>query len=1296
MRRNPNQLRRRAASRLAGLATLSLSILFASAAPASAATATDRPLLFSFDGHDTSAGPLVKPNKIAIDDSSGDLYISEGSVGPEWKLHEAVSKFNPDGSAAEFSAIGTSSLFGTPEERFEGNVSVAVDNSGGATQGRLYVLSGLKHNLSAFAPDGTFLWEIPDIGIHQPNRSDVTVDNAGHPWVLESNTVTEYANTGNPPFPIGSFPIPAEDFGIDLDANGNVFVGGFGGVEKYVGSAFDSILDPSGSFDVFADQSSATGHVFTSHGETGDFNEYDSGGSLLGTYGAGAIDVTRGIAYNPNLDRVYVANDGLNIIEAFGPPLTGTAPDPTIEASVVSGPGTATFHGTINPQGVANSYYFEWVDRSASHPFSNENGHFFRSPPQTLPADSSPHAVQYKATSVSGNTDWTVRLVALNSANGLRTVSGTDTFKPPKASANPTVTINAPSEVEPRSAHISGTINPKEDAAHWRVEYTTDPACNPIGGNSGWNKETIEYLPGGEVNTPLPVEYELEGLAASQEYCVRLHAFNSFGGDVFGEAKRFTTLALPASEISSAFAGPRTDTSARLNGRVNPEGSADFEYEFEWSEDGTTWQALEPRQSSIDAHEAIIVADQLGGLKPETTYHFRLAWAENETGRSENEAGPGGITDERTFTTRSGAEMNPPPRGIEMVNNPDKGNQNLFFGNFSEGPVGEVPYVSPNGEQARWAVTAGAPGSPSGEGGEFIAKRSPGGWHSQSLEPPALEQFAAGSLVYNLIVATPDQAQIVADLRTPGLRSTPESTLVRLDTEKHEEVLHTFKWAFEGGDELGGADITSDGAHVLTVDPETDEGSSAGQLVDIGAGGAPELVSEMPGGGKSTCGLGAKGGNGGFGSSFVNSPQWRPGYHMMATTDANLVYFLAKPNGECTKPLGLYVRDREAEETTLIDLAEGRNDEFIRATPDGSKAYFLTDSRLDPADENSDPDLYRWDQGSMEATCLTCVVPDADILSAGSPLSAVMVSDDFSHVYFESSKQLVAGEGIKGKENLYVLSGGTLRFVATPDGGNNRLLEAKNAKLSTDGNVLAFRASSAAAPRLTADPVQCGAGCTQVYRYEDSEGSVECVSCNPSGTTTEPSGPGEGGTGGEVGAFDLSGDGSTMGFVTAQSLTRLDVNGGLDVYGWRNGVLGLITDGVSEAQEGTAAPGVQGIDAGGTNVLFSVAQPGITGFELDRLTNLYDARIGGGFEPPGPPVHCSGDSCQGPLVAPPEAGHTASSGFSGYGNVKEGARSRSCAKRKVRRGGRCVKKHAHKKHKRHSHRASHANQGRSK
>jgi hypothetical protein len=438
---------------------------------------------------------------------------------------------------------------------------------------------------------------------------------------------------------------------------------------------------------------------------------------------------------------------------------------------------------------------------------------------------------------------------------------------------------------------------------------------------------------------------------------------------------------------------------------------------------------------------------------------------------------------------------------------------------------------------------------------------------------------------------------------------------------------------------------------------------------------------------------------GGSGSQEAAGLNWRPGNRMMEVEDASRVYFQTKADGSCNvgSPYGLYQRNRESEATTLIDAgAAGKNPEFIRSTPDGRHAYFVTASQLDPADGNAGRDVYRWDEEAAASTCLTCVVPNANV--SESP-RRVVVSDDFSHVYFQSKEQLVPGKGIAGESNTYSLSNGVINFVGGRAIGT---LVFHEAMLSADGNVLLFQANNGggAAEELTDDDLaaQClsppitkaaPTACEQLYVYDDSSGSVECLSCLRGGETTLHVGSGFVNPGSN---FRMSRDGSTIAFITLQALLPQDLNQAADVYQWREGKLNLVTDGLHPFQEGFAAPQVRGVSKDGSSILFIAAAPGLTGFEHDGLTNLYVARIGGGFEPPSPAVHCSEDSCQGPLQAPPAQQQPASFAFSGGGNAKAGKTRRRCAKGKVRRRGRCVKRTQKKAHKR----ASHANQGRTK
>jgi hypothetical protein len=1360
--------RRRQVGAVSLLASL-LTLLFI-AAPTFAATVTQRPLLFTFNGSDTTAGPLTSVESIAVDNATGAVYVGEGEGFAE--DGKAVDRFHPDGTAWPFLATGQSSLVDRANGSlvsgpFGVRLFVAVDNSGGSTQSRLYVANDEGRWLQALDPSGTNLWGFETSFLEPPK--DVAVDASGHPWLaLAGHGTHEYASSGSPPAEIGSVSVSAQPF--DLDSSGNFFFHFFGeGIQKWTGESFDSTIDPTGR-DVYVDQSSPSGHIFTvsggrnesqeftvdatagqyrlsfggdqttdlpfdagaeqvkaalealpsvgpgniwfvseepsgshqfrfgfqnllSHadlepvgcedgttplsggsgcsvatseqGESSHFNEYAANGSQLGSFGSEYLDAGASVAYDPGLDRVYVADGGgvdgnsddssieaggHPYIAAFGPPQTGTVADVSIEAPSSVGVSEATFKGTVNPQGTASEWRFEW--RRPGQSWLNGGS----SPAQSLPTDSSDHAVEFTTNALRGDSAYQVRLVAVNTANKLSGISEPEGFLTTKAAAAPVVTIDAPSAVTAHTAKITGTVNPEGDTADWRVQTSTDPACV-----EGFEDQPLQEITSGS-SSPVPVEYEVTGLLASEHYCARIVATNSAGGTT-SEAKEFETLEAAPTQVFTAYAAPRTDTSARLNGYLNPEGS-EADYWLEYSQDGSDWTAL-PTEQSSEARRQIVVGEEVSGLTPSTTYHYRFV-TENGAGREEGE--------EKTFTTRTSAEMQPPVRGIELVNNPDKGNQNLF----GLAPAGGR--VSADGNKALWSVTAGAPGGNSGTNANFLATRTPSGWVSKPLIPPAEEQVGGGALSYKLNNVTPDFRHFVlrAFQSTAGHDGAP--TYVRLDDEQHQNVLQAIHTVGANEQINTGTDITDDGSHVLLGNYET------GEVEDI-SGGTPEVVSIMPDGTPSECPIPYYQFTGSEGQ-YNSGAQWRSGYHRMASTDASRVYFQGVPNGQpCdTGPKAIFFRDRDAEQTIEVDPGSAAIESaMIRATPDGRSLYFITRTSHVGEDTNGAPDIYRWDAEGGSYACLTCIVTDPRLVLTGAQArpESILVSDDFSHIYFLSTGQLMPGYGEAGDENAYVLRDGSLGFVADLGNGAQGF---SNGEMSADGNVLVWlqegKVENLTADRLTGDCVGLPGSqpdCAQFYRYEDSSESLECISCAPGRPTKNRAGT----TLTLVSA--QSADGNTTAFVTREALVPQDINGTYDVYEWRNGMVRLVSDGETVFPTGgVTLPAVYGIDATGQNVFFWLIDRGLTGYEHDGFSNLYDARIGGGFPRPEEPEHCSEESCQGPLQAPPGQPSSGSSGLAGAGNVAPVSKGR-CAAKKGRARSRCLHKNKrhHSKHKRH-------------
>jgi hypothetical protein len=858
------------------------------------------------------------------------------------------------------------------------------------------------------------------------------------------------------------------------------------------------------------------------------------------------------------------------------------------------------------------------------------------------------------------------------------------------------------------TATFEGVVVSNEAPVTYHFEYSTD--------GIHWASYPLADASAGSAAATIPVSQNIENLSGSQLYHVRLTAIRQTPGGTYTSSEVTFTTDAAAPGVSGEAATERTDTSITLQGAVNPENQETtyhFEYvdEAEFEANGYASAAKAPASDpSVGSGGApVSVSEAVSGLQPDTRYHFRLV-ATNATGTTNGEDRAF-----QTFPDQSVAQSCPNEaireaqhttyladcRGIELVNNPDKGDQIVYATYFSEG---HDTTMSVDGDKVYWRVEGGAPGGTAGAQNSFLAERGPSGWESRGLVPPAPEQFGNAELPYKIERATPDFEQFFAHIE-----GAIDGALARLDSHRHQEILATYN--IDPYEAIGKGEVSDDGEHVLVVNPDNL------QLEDVG-GETPELISVMPDGLPSQCGLSKEGASfkGYSGSGYAAGNSWNPGYRMMEAEHASRVYFETAPNGHCAHPYGLYERNRETEETILIDPGTVEDDpeteqeelnffhasEFIRSTPDGRQAYFTTFSQLDPADSNSGEDVYRWDDEAGESTCLTCIVPNANIPpSTESGQAPVLVSDDFSHIYFQSEELLVPGKGEAGQHNTYALSNGELHFVGGRNVANvHASVSGDTGYLSHDGNLLVFRSRFNGGEPLTTDQLAANCvspvvgalpkPCEELYIYDDETGDVECISCLPGGETTFSFGSSYVNF---TVDFRASGDGSTVAFVTEQPLTPRDVNGTADVYEWRDGVAHLITDGVRPFQRLFQSPQVPAVSDDGSTILFVAAAFGLTGFEQDGLTNLYAARVGGGFAPPSPPAHCSEESCQGPLQAAPGQPEPGSAGFSGRGNLEGAPAKRRCRKGRVRRHGRCVSRHTHKR--RHA-RANHADQGRTK
>jgi hypothetical protein len=765
------------------------------------------------------------------------------------------------------------------------------------------------------------------------------------------------------------------------------------------------------------------------------------------------------------------------------------------------------------------------------------------------------------------------------------------------------------------SATLNGTINPEGTNldTFWHFEYRKV-------GTIPWTAAPQPEVNIGHGKSPVDVSQNISQLEPNTEYEYRLVASREFGGGTTNSAIATLTTAFEKPVLSLIAPSHVNDHEATIQGMVDPRHSP-ATYHFEYGPT-TAYGTVVPLEEEGDAGEQLGpggVFERLTELEPGTTYHFRLA-ATN----------PGGTTEsgDHEFTTYTEEDENWPKRDIELVTNPDNGNQAVIPGNREH-------TVSADGNEIIWRTPSGAPGSTTGFAPMFLATRdvnSPTGWTSQPIGVPPSEQVDGGNSSY-LTTA------VSADFSTYVMYTTScfelgegdcEHTYLRVTKSgKQEVIVDTYQRL------ASSIAISDDGAYVDLYDPLTEE------LISHHNG----VNTKLP---TPACGY------------TVPEPRDESGNVSRGNLDRTFV----QSNGlsdPCESP-GIYMIDREA--NTIKEIAP--NGQFAHVNDDGTRVIFTTSEPtgvIEPGGaEKIDYEIKEWSEKDG-IKCLTC--GKMPTVAPGRGFENLTVSDDMSHIYFWV-RSTGAEENSCFAGSIYAVHHDAVDFVAKAD-FDTCYGEAYLA-MTPDGNTLVFPSNRTG---TTADNT---GGHIQVFRYVDSTGYTECVSC--SGTAT----PAESGLiGGFAKPYSVSADGSTIGYSTAGRLLPEDINKGTDVYEWHNGVTRLVTNGEVEFGETLLkSPLFWGSSRDGRVLAFQAGAE-LTGNERNHLNNGYAAVVGGpGFPPPNPPAHCTEDACQGPLQPSPPLDFQGSSAFHGPGNPPP-------KRRTGKRGGHHKKHHHHHKKKHHRH-----------
>jgi hypothetical protein len=597
----------------------------------------------------TSWPGITQPSGIAVDQSNGDVYVVEGGSGNGPMI---VKRFDSNGNPKNFSALGsppgsTNVIDGTDNglspadaDAVPGNVLaadgvLAFDNSGGVTDGDLYVPTGNGGGIRIFDRSGRYLGSITG-----PNEQTfsfacgVGVDSAGRVFASdgfygvlnrftpESNPVVNYDNDLN--FPTGEF------CRIAVSSTDMVYLGGYNGgpLVKYdateasptqvfiSGETTGIAIDPTND-DVYSV-------------EGGKVVRRDSQDNVLESFGSMSTTTSpaSGVGVYPAEGKVFASDTANERIDVY---VSRYVPNPVSGAATSVARTTATLHGEVDlaGNGAVTACHFDYgTDTSYG---------------QTAPCNpgapyNSNQAVSSALSGLSAQTTYHYRLVATN-AEGTN-VGLDQTFTTQNAVVG--VATAPATGVTRHTATLNGSFDPDGVDTHYFFEWGTDTSYGnmtaaPPGVDAGSTPGTVsESAP-------------ISGLSVETTYHFRLVATNSFGTTV-GEDQSFTT--------PSAVAAATTDeassiavTSATLNGSFDANGE-DTHYFFEWGPDTSYGNvtAASPGADGGSQPGTTHIAAPLTGLHYYTRYHFRLVTSN-----------PEGVT---TGADRDFVTLPPPPPAI--------------------------------------------------------------------------------------------------------------------------------------------------------------------------------------------------------------------------------------------------------------------------------------------------------------------------------------------------------------------------------------------------------------------------------------------------------------------------------------------------------------------------------------------------------------------------------------------------------------------------------------------------------
>jgi hypothetical protein len=276
---------------------------------------------------------------------------------------------------------------------------------------------------------------------------------------------------------------------------------------------------------------------------------------------------------------------------------------------------SATVSGTVNPNGQAATWYFD---------YGTSTSYGAKTPATGAGSGTTNTNVSATISGLTPGTTYHYRFVATNATG---TSSGADGVFTTSGSPVPAAVTGSASNLSATSATLDGTLNPNGRATTWYFEYGTSTSYG--------TKTPTQNA--GSGTSPVNVSAPVSGLRTGVVYHFRLVATNSAGAGRGGD-RTFALAAAPS--VTTGSASSVSATTANLNGTVDPNGQ-DTSWHFEFGT-STSYGTATAAKGAGTGTSATNVSAAVAGLTPGTTYHYRLV-ATNASGTT--------VGADRTFTT---------------------------------------------------------------------------------------------------------------------------------------------------------------------------------------------------------------------------------------------------------------------------------------------------------------------------------------------------------------------------------------------------------------------------------------------------------------------------------------------------------------------------------------------------------------------------------------------------------------------------------------------------------------------